>query len=1080
MITQVINWLYNLEGWQLTAILIVLLLAIIPILASFFGWVGSKLPKLGRRKKEQVKIVDKYWGMSRAASAFFVDLKRFNSYKSIAEVDALYFVISNNPDQFTSNLQRSGLKPVLNKEYSSGSVVWASFKGGSFVVASPKVWANEIKYLESLLNLVIKYRAERPLDGIIIDISVNDLLTEESAQELNEKASFAKEALVFIQRQSQMILPTHFLLRDCHLIPGFDILFGASANKQRLLGLFAKLDNSLLISQSNIERGLAQLCFAIDELIIPELSKSRHQNNQKENLVDFSRLLALVCERFNKFIENTFPFNSFEFSGSIRSISISGSQYDQESKTGRDLLCLSVLNNIIFNEKNLAQPLPTELVKVSSQVQFAKKRMWTVMGVSLAIMISQWAMINSMLSSATTVSRDVFNEFSLFTEKKRLGEMEVEQFYKNRASYLGTLSSYDPAMIRSFLVPPSLWSSTYEDLVKAQEVLDADLLFTPIGRALNYEINRVLNEPVEARGDSKNRAYPDFVILENTINEIDRIDNLTAIYEQLRNDNVSRNNLNFLTEELFDITAPQNYVVAIQGVKLFSKLPPINSQNLDRVSEKLQESIDLFLVDLIQRDGLVDKALDLAQLLNGDSSKATIGPNGLSVVIQIRQLISELNRLLSSGKYNWLVNDNLFQEPNFQSMLVMIEGLERLQVAGGQDFKRQVFAARKEFLSKLKAIEVPTGGKMLEFGATEITLTKDLIEVENFLSQVMGVEFLGTSTFRQFGAGFNSKQLPAVVKEYAAHQWSIDTLVELRDQLNRLDRLNFSAAPISSLEKSLSNIIRNNARQLVFESLPDFRVRSIDGQMSTLESLKAQSSSFNKNYDIVLDISFLLRNLGNPDISDVIDDKILIDSKKIIKSIVALTDSSFAYNIPKKPIQAWDGMQNLPSIVLGSADQKENEFSLLKNLRAVENVYVNMGGKAITHLRENPEFKEKDDLKSFIKILNTHDAIISYQLGNPSPSIDDLNKFLLIDLPSINVNHCNLGSPRIVDLKSDFFQELHADLEFAIRTICAVKSEREGRSELFQFFSFYEDRVSDKYPFSGTARSSDLSLDDSP
>ena len=133
------------------------------------------------------------------------------------------------------------------------------------------------------------------MDGIIIDISVNDLLTEESAQELNEKASFAKEALVFIQQQSQMILPTHFLLRDCHLIPGFDILFGASANKQRLLGLFAKLDNSLLISQSNIERGLAQLCFAIDELIIPELSKSRHQNNQKENLVDFSRLLALFA-----------------------------------------------------------------------------------------------------------------------------------------------------------------------------------------------------------------------------------------------------------------------------------------------------------------------------------------------------------------------------------------------------------------------------------------------------------------------------------------------------------------------------------------------------------------------------------------------------------------------------------------------------------------------------------------------------------------------------------------------------------------------------------------------------------------
>ena len=52
------------------------------------------------------------------------------------------------------------------------------------------------------------------------------------------------------------------------------------------------------------------------------------------------------------------------------------------------------------------------------------------MGVSLAIMISQWAMINSMLSSATTVSRDVFNEFSLLLKRKDLAKWKWSSFTK--------------------------------------------------------------------------------------------------------------------------------------------------------------------------------------------------------------------------------------------------------------------------------------------------------------------------------------------------------------------------------------------------------------------------------------------------------------------------------------------------------------------------------------------------------------------------------------------------------------------------------------------------------------------------
>ena len=76
MLMAWLAWLYNLEGWQLTGLFILMLIIVIPILSMIIRWIWSKIPERKKKVVDQVTHVDRFWGLSRAANVFFSDLKR--------------------------------------------------------------------------------------------------------------------------------------------------------------------------------------------------------------------------------------------------------------------------------------------------------------------------------------------------------------------------------------------------------------------------------------------------------------------------------------------------------------------------------------------------------------------------------------------------------------------------------------------------------------------------------------------------------------------------------------------------------------------------------------------------------------------------------------------------------------------------------------------------------------------------------------------------------------------------------------------------------------------------------------------
>jgi type VI secretion system protein ImpL len=93
---------------------------------------------------------------------------------------------------------------------------------GSLVIEEHNTGADEHGW-RTVLNLLGRYRAKRPLDGIILTISAAELYGRErlSPENINARAKFLSHKLTSAQHLLGLRLPVYVIITKCDLLPGF-------------------------------------------------------------------------------------------------------------------------------------------------------------------------------------------------------------------------------------------------------------------------------------------------------------------------------------------------------------------------------------------------------------------------------------------------------------------------------------------------------------------------------------------------------------------------------------------------------------------------------------------------------------------------------------------------------------------------------------------------------------------------------------------------------------------------------------------------------------------------------------------
>ncbi|MFO0698097.1 MAG: type VI secretion system membrane subunit TssM [Nitrospira sp.] len=209
----------------------------------------------------------------------------------------------------------------------------------------------------AFLDLLKKYRGQKPLNGVIATISIADVI-QGSDEEVQEHAKHMRARIDELIKRLGVVCPVYVMFTKCDLVQGFVDFFDElnRTERERIWGCtFAKSDHSNRAPGATFTREFDRLLSVLHERRLIRLSTTR--GSQKVSIFGFPMQLALAGDRLARFIDTLFHGNAYQESPLFRGFYFtSGTQ--EGTPIDRILGVVSRASGL--SDMNLGTVMPTE------------------------------------------------------------------------------------------------------------------------------------------------------------------------------------------------------------------------------------------------------------------------------------------------------------------------------------------------------------------------------------------------------------------------------------------------------------------------------------------------------------------------------------------------------------------------------------------------------------------------------------------------------------------------------------------------------------------------------------------------
>lgn len=227
------------------------------------------------------------------------------------------------------------------------------------------------------LDLLKAHRRRRPLNGIIIAISLSDILLQSEAERKRHVAAL-RSRLQELTQTFGIELPTYLLITKCDLIAGFTEFFDGLGEPQRaqVWGMTLPHDQNLNTKLAEIfDQGFRGLVERL-EALMPERAHSERGLARRGRIFVFPKEFASLRRDIGSFVHEVFKPSRFEAHSKLRgvyftsgtqegtpidrvlaafgrSFGLSGSQRAPFSGQGKAFFVNRLLTDVVFEEQGL-------------------------------------------------------------------------------------------------------------------------------------------------------------------------------------------------------------------------------------------------------------------------------------------------------------------------------------------------------------------------------------------------------------------------------------------------------------------------------------------------------------------------------------------------------------------------------------------------------------------------------------------------------------------------------------------------------------------------------------------------------
>ncbi|MDI3286549.1 type VI secretion system membrane subunit TssM [Polyangium sp. 15x6] len=164
----------------------------------------------------------------------------------------------------------------------------------------------------SFLQMLKKYRSRKPINGVLVAISIAELI-DASEQQIESTGKKLRARIDEVMTQLQMVVPVYVLFTKCDLIAGFIEFFGdiRKSDRAQAWGATVKLTENKSNPQQLFEREFDTLVQKVHARSLKRLAQERNRE-ARERIYQFPLEFAGIKRNLTELVQTIFAVNAFQ------------------------------------------------------------------------------------------------------------------------------------------------------------------------------------------------------------------------------------------------------------------------------------------------------------------------------------------------------------------------------------------------------------------------------------------------------------------------------------------------------------------------------------------------------------------------------------------------------------------------------------------------------------------------------------------------------------------------------------------------------------------------------------------------
>ncbi len=960
----------------------------------------------------------------------------------------------------------------------------------------------EWNYLLQLLN---RFRPKRPIDGIILTLPCDELISSKrlSRNEVYERAKVIYAKLWELQSTLGIKVPVYLVVTKSDTMPGFQSFIEALpyANSQEMLGWSCPYSADANYSSSWVDEAFRHIHRTLDRVRSSIFTARKTQPELIDGTFSFPLEFIQLKENLQVYLDQIFKDSAYHESFFLRGIYLAGkapvtSQVtssfstlatNYESRHEKDYqeipeerLCFitDLFEKKIFAESTLAQPIMRILVSTRRLLNYVKASALAISIIWFVGLIFAYDNLKSGLSTTMPALTQIDRSIQGVSLKGGVSNDPRLLAYLNQQAdlILEKFTAIDTVNVGSIFIPVSWFSKLNHNIRLAfsagYDRIILPSLYTTILKKID-DIISVKKLEFPSSGNKENAINPllsrPFMAMKKYVQEIHLLEQQVHNFNNLEH---SRNiqDLASLIKYLFNKDLPTQFYTSADYYS-------------SALSLSLERPIDLtpFKVLAGQKLGLIYKNF-IDHAFNLDESfpifaSITKRLTYLADTGQIRTYRSEDLRkvvdeaiatadIISSGTLDWADKDVFEPGPGYSTVINQIMTSTLL----GKDIALELNKiSEREFIKfklALASFTTPLTGPLfvLRNGQLISDPSPGLIHFIDYTSIFLNEPFMAKSITQQI----NTK-IPAGKLLF----WDDLTLQKAIKSIESFEE--FMAQRLNNMPSVLQNIMkvigRNSIRQGVLNYVAQAQVINEEASsgigLGARELLQAQVSNITKVVPMFARIFSIFDEGGFVTQNTQLRQLLVNESQVILQKIEKMLENDDLYAAREDMFMWWDGSPMVGLKAFGVRDIND-----MKAFLKAQRVRVGFLAKELAEpILSLLSIGYLEDIPFDIPLVDWWTRIIKaiddYEKKTPGSSLVGLEHFLTYDINEITLENCES-----FDLQDDFtglndyFIDVRNTITQQLRKRCKNVTLRRAFEHYNKAATFFNTNLAGRFPFS--------------